>query len=278
MDSAGVTAVTEVSKMSKKMIIKILTGLAFIAVFVPTFLIGGYLIEVMAGIVVIAASYEVAGLKDESKANWPMTILISAASILMAHVPSSSLMVYEGVWLIILFVVLMFDASITSDQVVYTFTLSQIMIFACRGILGIYKCGMEWQGALFVAIACFACDTGAYFFGSFFGKHKLIPRISPNKTWEGAIGGYACGALLSILFGIFLADRIPNDLAVVAGLILPAVAEIGDLAFSSVKRKWNMKDFGSIFPEHGGVLDRIDSLLFCLMVFSFLMIHWGIVL
>ena len=261
--------------MSKKMLVKILTGVAFIAVFVPIFLIGGVWLEAVVAVVVIAAAYEIAGLKDESKTNWPMTLLISAAALLMSHIPASSLTVYAGVWLILLFVILLFDSTITSDQVVYTFTLSLIVIFAGRGILGIYNCGMKWQGALFVALACYACDTGAYFFGSFMGKHKMIPRISPNKTWEGAIGGYACGALASVLFGLFVADTIPDDLVIVAGLLLPAIAEIGDLAFSSVKRRWGMKDFGSIFPEHGGILDRIDSLLFCLMVFSFLMIHWG---
>ena len=80
-----------------------------------------------------------------------------------------------------------------------------------------------------------------------------------------------------MIFGLFIAKSIPNDLVIAGALILPAVAEIGDLAFSAIKRRWNMKDFGSLFPEHGGVLDRIDSLLFCLMVFNFLMIVWGIV-
>ena len=263
--------------MSKKMLTKILMGVTFIAIFLPTFLIGGKLLEAVVAAVVVAASYEIAGLRDESKANWPMTILISAAVLVMGHVPSASLPLYAGVWLIILFIVLLFDATISSDQVVYIFTLSLIITFASRGILGIYQCGMNWAGSLFVALACYVCDTAAYFFGSFMGKHKMIPRISPNKTWEGAIGGYVTAAVVSIAFGL-LTEKIPNDLVIVAGLLLPAVAEIGDLAFSSVKRRWGMKDFGSIFPEHGGILDRIDSLLFCLMVFSFLMIHWGIVL
>ena len=259
------------------MLTKILIGIAFIAVFLPVFLIGGKLIEAIVVIVVIASSYEIAGLRDETKANWPMTILISAAVLLLTHIPSGSLPVYSGVWLILLFIILMFDATMTSDQVVYTFALSLVLTFAARGMIGIYSCGMGWAGALFVAFACYVCDTGAYFFGSFFGKHKMIPRISPNKTWEGAIGGYAAAALVSILFGLFATDKIPQDLVITAGLLLPAIGEIGDLAFSSVKRRWGMKDFGSLFPEHGGILDRIDSLLFCLMVFSFLMTHWGII-
>ena len=257
------------------MLTKILMGIGFIAVFLPTFLIGGKLLEAVVAIVVVAVSYEIAGLRDESKANWPMTILTAAAVIVMGRVPSDRVWVYSGVWLILLFVILIADSSVSADQIVYVYTMSVITAFASRAILGIYQCGMGWAGALFTALACYVCDTGAYFFGSFFGKHKMIPRISPNKTWEGAIGGYAVAALVSILFGLFATDKIPQGLVITAGLILPAVAEIGDLAFSSIKRRWGMKDFGRIFPEHGGILDRIDSLLFCLIVFSFLMVHWG---
>ena len=261
--------------MSKKMMIKILTGVLLIAVFVPALLMGGYFIEAVIAVVTIAASYEIAGLKDESKVSWFMTIFIAAAVLLIGHIPAQALIVYSGVWLITLFVILLFDETITSDQVVYTFTLGLIVSFAVRGLLAIYHCGMEGAGAIYVALACYVCDTGAYFFGNFFGKHKLIPRISPNKTWEGAIGGYLCAVLVSGLFGVYVSKTIPNDLAIVGALILPAAGIVGDLAFSSVKRRWGMKDFGSIFPEHGGILDRIDSLLFCLMVFSFLMVHWG---
>ena len=262
--------------MSKKMLTKILMGVGLIAVALPIFIYGGIPLYILIGVAVILSSYEIAGLKDESKANWPMTILISAAVFGMVQVKEPLLVVSMGVWLILLFFILLLDETMTSDQVVYTFTMSLIMVFAVHGILRIYSCGMKAAGSLFVALACYVCDTGAYFFGNFFGKHKMIPRISPNKTWEGAIGGYAAGAAVSMLFGLLVAKSIPNDLAIVAALILPAVAEIGDLSFSAIKRRWNMKDFGSLFPEHGGVLDRIDSLLFCLMVFNFLMIIWGI--
>ena len=258
------------------MMTKILMALGFIAVFLPAFIIGGKLLEVIVVIVVAAAAYEIAGLRDETKANWPLTILITAAVFVLTHLPSSGLILWAGIWLILLFIILLFDESFSADQVMYVFSLSLVLVLACRGILAIYRCGMEWAGALFVAIACYVCDTGAYFFGNFFGKHKLIPRVSPNKTWEGAIGGYVCGAVVSIVFGLFVTSRIPQSLVITAGLLLPAVAEIGDLAFSSIKRRWGMKDFGSIFPEHGGILDRIDSLLFCIMVFSFLMYCWGI--
>ena len=127
---------------------------------------------------------------------------------------------------------------------------------------------------LYVALATYMCDTGAYFFGVFFGKHKLIPRVSPNKTWEGSIGGYAVGAVISFVFGFFLIKDLPVSLLAVGSLTLPILAQLGDLSFSSVKRHFGIKDFGSLFPGHGGVLDRIDSLIFCLMWFNALLILW----
>ena len=262
--------------MSKKMLTKIAMGAALAAIAIPIFIVGGIPMYALIGVFVLLSSYEIAGLRDESKANWPMTFLICAAVFVMAQSSERLLIVYMGVWMIVLFVVMLLDSTLTSDQVTYTFTMSLIVTFAVFGILRIYNVGMRGAGVLFVGIACYVCDTAAYFFGSFFGRHKMIPRISPNKTWEGAIGGYVIAAVLSILFGIFVSETIPNDLAIAGGLILPAVAEIGDLAFSAIKRRWEMKDFGSLFPEHGGVLDRIDSLLFCLMAFNFLMSIWGI--
>ncbi|MBQ9327681.1 MAG: CDP-archaeol synthase [Solobacterium sp.] len=262
--------------MNKKMATKTVAALILVAVFVPIFLIGGWLLEAMIVVVACATGYEIAGIKDESKANWPMTILTAAAILILGHIAPEMTALGAGVWLVILFVISLLDESITADQVVYNFAMSFIMVLACRTILAIYRAGMNWQGAIYVALACFICDTGAYFAGSFLGKHKMIPRISPNKTWEGAIGGYLAGAVISMLFGLLVAGSIPNRLVVLASVLLPAAAEAGDLAFSSIKRRWKMKDFGSFIPEHGGMLDRIDSLMFCLIVFGFLMTCWGI--
>ena len=262
--------------MSKKMMTKIAMGAALAGICIPIFWFGGIPLYILIGAAVIATSYEIAGVKDEKTANWPLTVLISVAVFVMCRCEEHMLMVFSGVWLVILFLLALIDESFSVDQVVYTYSMSMIMTFAVLGILRIYSAGMKGAGALFVALACYICDTGAYFFGSFFGKRKMIPRVSPNKTWEGAIGGYVTAAVVSIAFGCLFAKSIPNSLVIAAGLILPVVAIIGDLAFSLIKRRWGMKDFGSFFPEHGGALDRIDSLLFCLMVFNFLMIVWGI--
>lgn len=110
-------------------------------------------------------------------------------------------------------------------------------------------------------------DTGAYFAGTLFGKHKLCPEISPKKTVEGLIGGIVSNALFMMLAG-FIVSMIRKDVGVnycilaVAGVICAVLGLIGDLLASLVKRSCGIKDFGKIMPGHGGALDRFDSMVF----------------
>ena len=105
----------------------------------------------------------------------------------------------------------------------------------------------------------FATDTGAYIIGKILGKHKLIPSISPNKTWEGAVGGYFIGILIGggIIY-LLNTSFIPSLIIL---LSCPVIAMIGDIIESQIKRKLLVKDISNILPGHGGILDRIDSIL-----------------
>ncbi|NBO37346.1 hypothetical protein EBU99_02050 [bacterium] len=117
--------------------------------------------------------------------------------------------------------------------------------------------------ALYFSLACIlAGDAGAYFVGRMFGRRKLIPKVSPNKTIEGALGGLFFSATTGL--GICQYFRLPFSpvLAFTIALIVGASGQVGDLAESALKRTANVKDSGSLLPGHGGMLDRIDSLLF----------------
>lgn len=110
-------------------------------------------------------------------------------------------------------------------------------------------------------------DTGAYFAGTFFGKHKLCPEISPKKTVEGLVGGIASNALLMMLVGYILSVfskgiSVNYPLLAFLGIVNAALGTIGDLIASLMKRQCGIKDFGKIMPGHGGALDRFDSLIF----------------
>ena len=120
---------------------------------------------------------------------------------------------------------------------------------------------------LFVLAAVVASDVTAYFVGTYFGHHKLWPRVSPKKSSEGALGSLAgCVATCTVLglaFGVA-----PWYSYVLLGILLNAFAQLGDLFESALKRAVNVKDSGNLLPGHGGILDRIDSLLFAMPVFA----------
>lgn len=127
------------------------------------------------------------------------------------------------------------------------------------------------QGAalmLLMFVLIWAADTGAYFAGRAWGRHKLAPRVSPGKTREGAIGGIAL-ALLAAAIGGWLLEFHGLRLAafVLLGGVTAAVSIVGDLAISMFKRQAGVKDSGTLFPGHGGVLDRLDSMLAAAPVF-----------
>ena len=116
----------------------------------------------------------------------------------------------------------------------------------------------------FILVTKFS-DTGAYAVGSLIGRHKMIPRISPGKTWEGFGGAIVVATATSLIFAHFFADKMPGMKplhAVVLGVVLSATAVIGDLIESLFKREAGVKDSGSFFPGIGGILDLLDSLLF----------------
>lgn len=115
-----------------------------------------------------------------------------------------------------------------------------------------------------------ATDSGAYFIGKAFGKRKLWPEISPNKTIEGSIGGVICAVIVAILFSVFTDIDASLIQLLVITVVLSVFGQIGDLVESALKRHFNVKDSGRLLPGHGGILDRFDSLLFVWPLISFL--------
>lgn len=130
-------------------------------------------------------------------------------------------------------------------------------------------------------VIAWAPDSLAYTIGSFFGKHKLFPEISPNKTVEGFVGGILGGILGTVIYGIILTanDYKINWLVIVSLGVIGAVAgSLGDLFFSYLKRHFKIKDFGNLLPGHGGVLDRFDSVLFVLPICCVAFNLWEVII
>lgn len=118
---------------------------------------------------------------------------------------------------------------------------------------------------LFLFLGSWLTDTFAYLCGTFFGRHKLIPKVSPKKTVEGSVGAIFFTLVAFALYAVLLSsvtELTPNYLAfVLTGFLLAVLSQIGDLNASFIKRAYGIKDYGNIFPGHGGVLDRFDSVI-----------------
>lgn len=123
----------------------------------------------------------------------------------------------------------------------------------------------------------FLVDAAAMIFGMYLGRHAVTPRLSPHKTLEGCIGGLVAGIAVCMIYGVvihFITDaKVNYYFLAVYGLLGGVITQVGDLAFSYVKRTRKVKDFGNVLPGHGGVLDRFDSVIFCAPLVEIL-IHW----
>lgn len=120
--------------------------------------------------------------------------------------------------------------------------------------------GLAWL--LLVIVVTWLSDTGAYMIGRSFGRRPLIPRISPKKTVEGLVGGLACAALTAVIASSAFGLDLPWLVMLLAGLVIAIIGVFGDLAESLMKRQAGVKDSGTLIPGHGGMLDRLDALLF----------------
>lgn len=158
--------------------------------------------------------------------------------------------------------------------------LSLTGLFWVGGLLGLtaslrfFPEGVAW---LYVAFSIsFGSDTGGYFAGRFLGKHKLYEKVSPKKTWEGSVGGVIAAVIFVLGFHLALGPKdVPTVSLLIATAFGAALGQCGDLAESLVKRSVGVKDSGSIMPGHGGLLDRVDALLF-VGVFLYLYVVVGL--
>ncbi|MGV9798521.1 phosphatidate cytidylyltransferase [Mycobacterium sp. NPDC003449] len=150
-------------------------------------------------------------------------------------------------------------ANYTRDVSVTIFLAAWIPLFGAFGVLLIYP--EDGAGRVFcLMLGVVASDVGGYTAGVLFGKHPMVPAISPKKSWEGLTGSLLLGIVVSMLSVQFLLDK-PAWVGIPLGIMLVITGTLGDLVESQVKRDLGIKDMGSLLPGHGGLMDRIDSVL-----------------
>lgn len=169
-------------------------------------------------------------------------------------------------FIIALFAEMMLDhVKVTFDMLAMTFFAGFIMPWLLSSVIRILCMRIGRYIILIPFLVAYANDGGAYFVGMKFGKHKLAPVVSPNKTIEGLLGGLAASVVGMILYGLVLQFafqfQVNYLLCILYGLVGGGIGVFGDLIFSVIKRQTGIKDYGDLFPGHGGVMDRIDSLM-----------------
>ncbi|MBQ0098149.1 MAG: phosphatidate cytidylyltransferase [Oscillospiraceae bacterium] len=203
-------------------------------------------------------------------------LLLFISSIAFAFL--APLFSYSNVLFIVVLVYILFTfgvmvfchKSIKPNEVFYTFCGTLLLSISFTSLT--YTACKDNRYTAFWCVLILAvpwlADSAAYFVGSFMGKTKLCPEISPKKTVEGAVGGVlggiAASMLVGLIFMLIYREATVNFIALlIIGVVNSVLSILGDLTFSVNKRYWEIKDYGSIMPGHGGALDRFDSVIFC---------------
>lgn len=250
---------------------RIITGIILILLLGPTIFLGGWIFNLMIALLCLIGATEILRMANISRKSFPSIITyIGLLSIifyepLAAFIPNN---LSEAIVPLVSIMVLLLSTVLVKN---YEFTK------AGTSVLTMFYLGLGGNAAiniratnlalfLYLLIIVLSTDIGAYFIGSKFGKHKLAPVLSPNKTIEGSIGGIATAFILTAIYLSFFNFTYSYGMMLALSIILSITGQFGDLIASRLKRHFNVKDAGKIFPGHGGVLDRFDSVLFTLAI------------
>lgn len=258
---------------------RVISAIVMLAIVIPAFMIGGNVFKLLIFLVSMLGMKEYLDIKETKK---DLPIFIKLAGYLFIPLVMFSLGIDSKLEMIVDFRI------ITSLLIVL---LLPVVLYHNRDTYSINDANYVFMGVMFLGIAMslfntyieinknllvylvlitVMTDTFAYLTGMLIGKHKLLEVISPKKTWEGLIGGTFFGVFIATIYYITVINSNISLLIVIPiTLLLSIVGQLGDLFFSAIKRYFDKKDFSNLMPGHGGVLDRLDSLIFVLLAYSF---------
>jgi phosphatidate cytidylyltransferase len=257
---------------------RIITAIVAIALFVPIVILGGLPFTISIYVIATVALFELLRMRGLSIFSIPGIITWAVLAVLLMPADwgnyleeissySKIEISFAGVLILLTYTVIVKN-RFTFDHVAFS-VLAALYI----GIGFYYLIETRMAGIQFVVYALlviWTTDTGAYFTGKKFGKRKLWPDISPNKTVEGFFGGIVYAIIFACIFQYFIPIASSYTLLILVTLIASIVGQLGDLVESALKRHYDIKDSGNLLPGHGGILDRFDSLLFVLPLLHFL--------
>ena len=258
---------------------RVISAIVALLILVPIILKGGWLFNLVAYIIALLGLKEFIDAKSKKK---PVPFIIGLMAyifisliILVDVTSSSTLFSLDFRVIAALFIAFLLPVVLYHDQKKYSITdafymLGGVLFLGISMALLIMLRYIDLKIFVFLFTITITTDVFAYLTGLLIGKHKLLPEISPKKTWEGLIGGTIMGVFVSSMFYVTCIDPNISILVLVASCtFLSLLGQFGDLVFSAMKRYFGIKDFSGIMPGHGGVLDRLDSIIFVVLGFVF---------
>ncbi|MDC3416368.1 phosphatidate cytidylyltransferase [Aquibacillus salsiterrae] len=255
---------------------RIITAVLAILLFFPFVFYGGWPFHVIMYVIASIGVLELLNMRKTTR--YPIPTIITLVLLWALLFPGKDVLLFSLVFTkseITLFIVLLLLAYSVLVKNKFTFDDAGFLILAAIYVgLGFYyfvetrEAGLRY--IFYVIFVILATDTGAYFFGRAFGKRKLWPEISPNKTVEGAIGGILLASVVALIFQWLLPVHPSYIVVIIVTILASAFGQIGDLVESALKRHYNVKDSGKILPGHGGILDRFDSWIFVFPLLHFI--------
>ena len=256
---------------------RILSAIVIFAIVIPLIYLGGRYFSLGICLVSMLAFKELLNLKYNTNKipiliqifGFILTVLLVLTNDLYSYSFGISYRVLIGILIAFLIPMLFYNSkNYNSKDALYMVGITLLIgvTFNCFILVRVFN---MWE-FIYLLVIPILTDTFAMLFGLLCGKHKLCPTISPKKSWEGSIGGSIVGTIGASVFYHFLVNPI-NIKVILITLALSVVGQLGDLVFSRIKRDNETKDYSNLIPGHGGILDRLDSIIF--VVITYVLIH-----
>ena len=255
---------------------RIISAVIALIIVVPLILLGKIYFTLGLSLIAALGYKEILDLPKSHGKIPPEMSIVGLISMLSLIICNNDISVYDGfsyqiIAMITLFLIIptiFYNDSYNTKDAIYLLGATIFLGLAFNAFNTIRLRGLNTF--IFLLAIPMINDIFAYLIGSKFGKHKMCVKISPNKTWEGSIGGLICGSLVgSIIYKLFF-GKITIKIIIIT-IILSIIGQIGDLIMSKIKRENEIKDFSNIMPGHGGILDRLDSSIFVFIAYMFLL-------
>ena len=260
---------------------RIISAIVMILLVVPILILGGLPFKIFAMVLGVLGMYELMKVRGNEK-EIPLILRIFAYIFVVVFLYFSTDFYNPGYTLdyrifVALFLLFLVPIVFINNTNKYNISDALYLIGGCLFLSVSFNTfilirNVDLVYIIYIALITTMTDTFAFFTGYFVGKHKLCEKISPNKTIEGSVGGSLVGTIIGTLFYVYVINGDANILMIgLITLLFTIVGQIGDLLFSSIKRYYKVKDFSNLIPGHGGILDRLDSLIFVVLTYIFFM-------